>query len=307
MKERICYFNNEYIQESDAKVSISDWGIWEGGVYDVARTYNHVPFKLEEHVERIFRSLRGLPFIQFSRTPEELIEITLELITRNEKSLDQRDDCRIIYRISRGVCFSGSTEPTLFVHLVPYGQSRAEGYQWMSECYEKGVRLVVANTRQIPVQCLDPKIKHSNRLCNRLAQYEAQMIDPDAIALILNTNGYAIECPRDNFFMATNGTLFTSRLIDCLPGITRDTVIELAGELNIECIEKDITVYDLYQSDEIMLTNSSIAIFPVSKFNERVMPDPIPGPITQQLLKAFSKLIDYDIVERTRENYQAGL
>jgi hypothetical protein len=56
-----------------------------------------------------------------------------------------------------------------------------------------------------------------------------------------------------------------------------------------------------------MLTNSSIAIFPVSKFNEKVMPTPIPGTVTRQLLKAFSKLINYDIVERTRENYQAGL
>jgi branched-chain amino acid aminotransferase len=307
MEERICYFNNEYMNESDAKVSMSDWGIWEGGVYDVARTYNHVPFKLEEHVERIFCSLRGLPFIQYNRTPEEMIEITLELIERNEKSLDPRDDWRIIYRISRGVCFSDATKPTLFVHLVPYGPTRAEGYQWMSQCYEKGVRLVVANTRQIPVQCLDPKIKHSNRLCNRLAQYEAHMIDPDAIALILNTDGYAVEGPRDNFFMVRNGTLYTSRLVDCLPGITRDTVIELAGELNIECIEKDITVYDLYQSDEIMLTNSSIAIYPVSKFNERVMPTSIPGPITLQLLQAFGKLVDYDIVERTQENYRTGL
>ncbi|MBW1801356.1 MAG: aminotransferase class IV [Deltaproteobacteria bacterium] len=307
MEERICYFNNDYVKESDAKVSISDWGIWEGGVYDVARTYNHVPFKLEEHVDRIFRSLRGLPFIKFNRTREEVIGITLELIKRNEKNIDPRDDCRIIYRISRGVCFSDSTDPTFFVHLVPYGPARAEGYQWMSESYEKGVRLVVANTRQIPVQCLDPKIKHSNRLCNRLAQYEAHMIDPGAVALILNINGHAMECPRDNFFMVANGTLFTSRLIDCLPGIVRDTVIELAGTLNIACVEKDITVYDLYQSDEMMLTNSSIAIFPVSKFNERVMPAPIPGPVTRQLMQAYSNLVDYDIVERTRENYQAGL
>ncbi len=262
MEERVCYFKNEYVNESDAKLNISDWGIWEGGVYDIARTYNHVPFKLEEHVARIFRSLRGLPFIQFNRTPEEVIDITLELIRRNEKNLDPRDDCRIVYRISRGVCFSDSPEPTFFVHLVPYSISPAEGYRWMAECYEKGVRLVVANTRQIPAQCLDPKIKHSNRLCNRLAQYEAHMIDPSAVALMLNTSGYAMETPRDNFFLVSNGALCTSELTECLPGITRDTVIELAAELNIKCVERDISVYDLYQADEIILDQHQCRCIP---------------------------------------------
>jgi branched-chain amino acid aminotransferase len=305
--ERICYFNNDYVREGDARLSLCDWFVWEGGVYDLARTYDHVPFRLEEHVTRLFRSLRSLPFIQFNRTPQEVMDITLELIHRNKKNLDPRDDCRIVYRISRGVCFSESPEPTFFVHLVPYSSFPADGYRWMAEAYEKGVHLVVANTRQIPAQCLDPKIKHSNRLCNRLAQHEAHMVDPGATALLLSIDGYAMETPRDNFFLVSGGVLFTSELTDCLPGVTRDTVIELAGELKIECVQKAVSVYDLYQADEILLANTSFAIAPVSRFNNRVMPKPIPGPITRRLQEAFSVLARYDIVGRARENAAAGL
>jgi branched-chain amino acid aminotransferase len=307
MEERTCFLNGEFVRESEAKVSLSDWGIWEGGIYDLARTYNHAPFKLDEHVARLFRSLRRLPFIAFNRTPDEVIAITLELVQRNRRGRDPRDDCRIVYRISRGVCFSDSPEPTFFVHLVPYGSSRGEGYRWMAEGYQAGVHLVVANTRQIPAQCLDPKVKHSNRLCNRLAQYEAQMIDPGAIALLLDINGYAMETPRDNFFLVTNGALCTPRLTDCLPGITRDTVIELAGELNIQCVGRDVSLYDLYQADEIMLTNTTIAIMPVSRFNNKRVGESIPGPVTRRLQEAFSKLADYDIVARAKENAEAGL
>jgi len=296
MEERICYFNSEYIKESEARVHISDWGIWEGGVYEVARTYNHVPFKLKEHIDRLFRSLRCLPFIKFDLTPEEVTDITLEVIKRNEECLDPRDDCRVILRVSRGVCFASSSAPTFYIHLVPYSSSVADGYRQMAKWYREGAHMVVASTRQLPIQCLDPKIKHTNRLCNRLAQYEANMVDPEAIALILDINGFAIECPRDNFFMVKDGKLFTSKLTNCLPGITRDTVIELAQELKIECMETDVSVYDLYHADEIMITGTSIAIIPVSKFNERVLPAPIPGAITRQLQSAFSKRVEYDIV-----------
>ena len=305
--ERVCYLNYEYVAEGQAKLDLCDWGIWEGGVYDLARTYNHVPFKLEEHVARLFRSLRGLPFIRFDRTPDDVMEITLELLRRNEGILQPSDDCRIVFRVSRGVCFSDALRATFFVHLVPYSSGAGEGYKWMAQCYEKGIHLVVATTRQIPGPCLDPQIKHSNRLCYRLAQYEAHLVDAGAVALVLTTEGYAAESPRDNFFLVSNGVLFTSKVNDCLPGITRDTVIELAGPLGIEFVEKDVSVYDLYQADEIMLTNSTIGIAPVSRFNGQVVRMPVPGPITQRLQQAFGELVDYDIVERTRQNVGAGL
>jgi len=300
MEEQICYFNGEYIRESEAKIHISDWGLWEGGVYELARTYNHVPFKLKEHIDRFLRSLRCLPFIEFSLTPEEVTDITLEVLKCNEEYLEPGDDYRIIYKLTRGIHFAPSPGPTFYTHLAPLSTDYAKAAKW----YQKGAHMVVASTRNIPPQCLDPKIKHTNRLCNDLADYEAKMVDPEAFALMLDINGFATECPRNNFFMVKDSKLFTSRLNNCLPGITRETVLELAKELKIEGVETDLCVYDLYNADEIMITGTSFAIIPVSKFNERALPTPIPGTITKQLQSAFSKKVHYDIIQRVLDYVQ---
>jgi len=296
MEEKICYFNGQYIRESEAKIHISDWGLREGGVYDIGRTYNYVPFKLKEHVDRFFRSLRSLPFIEFSLTPEEVTDITLEVLKRNEKFLDKETDCMFVYRLTRGrsLSFTLPPSPTFFVHLMPL----LTDYKKMAKLYQEGAHMVVASTRQIPPQCLDPKIKHTNKLCHRLAEYEAKMVDPEAFPLMLDINGFATECLMSNFFMVKGDKLFTSRLTNCLPGITRETVLELARELKVECVETDLCVYDLYNADEIMITATSFAIIPVSKFNEKVLPKPIPGAFTKHLQSSFSKKVDFDIVQR---------
>ena len=290
MDERVCYFNGEYVGEDNAKVSIVDWGFREGGVYEITRTYDRIPFRLDEHVDRLFRSLRCLPFIQISLTPREVKNVTLELLKRNETCLGPEDDYSIIYRVTRD---------TLCIHMSPLSSGRFSGsYESMAKLYRYGAHLVVASTRQIPPQCLDPKIKHTNRLCNDLADYEAKMVDPGAFALMLDINGVAAECPTHNFFLVKEGRLFTPSLSSCLPGVSRQVVLELANELDIEHYEKDIYVYDLYNADEIILTATSFAIVPVSKFNSIRLPAPVPGPITVRLQSAFSRIVGYDIVQR---------
>ncbi len=301
MEEKICYFNGEYIKESEAKIHISDWAIWEGGVYDIGRTFNHIPFKLEEHIDRLFRSLRCLPFIRLNVMPQELKVITLEVLKRNERHLDPRDDYRYIYRVTRGITSDPAAALTFYVYLDSLAPI-VGGYEKIARWYTEGAHMVVASTRQIPPQCLDPKIKHSNRLCNSLAEFEAQMVDPDAFPLMLDMYGFATECARQSFLMVKEGKLLTSRLTNSLGGITRATVLELARGLGIACLETDLCVYDLYNADEIMIASSSFCIVPVSKFNDRVFEEPMPGPITRQLMSAFSKLANCDFVQQIVSN-----
>ena len=191
MAERICYLNGLYIKEREAKISILDWGLSEGGVYDLARTYNHIPFKLKLHIGRLFRSIRSLPFIQFDLTPEEVYEITLQVLEQNERCLDPQDDWAILFRITRGIQFVSSSKPTFYIHTVPlpFGCTKEQMARW----YTEGAHLVVPSTRQIPPQCLDPKIKHTNRLCNNLAEYEARLIDSEAFTLMLDIHGVAAD------------------------------------------------------------------------------------------------------------------
>ncbi len=296
MEDLICYFNGEYIKESEVKLSINDYFIREGGVYDMGRSYNHVPFFWKEHVDRLFYSLRAL-HIESGLTPEETLNISFEVFRRNEKYLEPEDDFVIHYLISRGASthyFAPPTGPTILIHCI----NLLPVYEMQAKDYQEGIHLVVASTRQIPAQCLDPKIKYTNRLCNSSAMFEAKMVDPKAWALMLDINGRVAEGPIYNCLMVRDGKLLTPKLHNALGGITRGTLLRLAKECGIETEETDLYVYDFYNADEIFITANSYTILPVAKFNERELPKPVPGQVTQQLYSAFSKLIGVDIVKR---------
>ena len=296
LPELIFYFNGKFVKESEAKFSWLDELRRGVCVYDVARTYNHVPFFWKEHIDRLYRSLHYLR-IDPGLTPQEMYDITLEVFKRNEKYLEPEDDFILIQRVSRGVSthfFAPPTRPTVIVNcanLIP-------NYEQMAKRYKEGIHLVVANTRQIPPQCLDVKSKNTNRLCNKLADFEAKMVDPQAWALMLDIYGRVAEGVRYNCFMVRDGRLLTPRRDNVLGGVTRATLLRLAEELKIESAETDLYVYDLYNADEIFMTANSLTIAPVAKFNERVLSKPVPGPVTQQLLSAFSKLVGVDIAQR---------
>jgi len=98
--------------------------------------------------------------------------------------------------------------------------------------------------------------------------------------------------------MVRDGKLLTPKPTNILGGVTRATILTLARELGIESAETDLCVYDLYNADEIFVTGSSFVIYPVAKFNGRTLAKPVPGPITQQLFSAFSRLVGVDIVQR---------
>lgn len=303
MKELVCYFNGQYMKESEVRIGLWDMGLWQGGLYEVARSYNHVLPLLAKHIDRLFNSLRPV-YIDIDLSPEAVYNIGLEVFKRNEKNLAPEDDFLLIYRITRGIMprfMVPPAGPTILVNCAYLSNQ----YEQQVKYYQEGVHLVVVNIRQIPPQCLDPKIKHLNRMCNDLADLEAKRIDPQAEALLLDINGFAAECPRKNFFMVKEGRLLTSKPTNCLGGVTRATIIELAKELKMEFAEADLSPYDFYNADEIFLTGTSFAVYPVAKFNGRVLEKPIPGPITRQLLSAFGKKVGIDIIQRAASYVQA--
>ena len=298
MDDLICYFNGEYLRQSDVKISPWDTALWQGMVYEMSRTYNHVPFFWREHIDRMYHSLRYVR-IDPGLTREEMYNITLEVFQLNKRYLPPEDDFVVAHGVSRGArtnpySTDSPTIPTVLVNLC----NISPAYNMQAKIYQKGIHLVVVNTRQIPIQCLDPKSKITNRMCNTMASLEAKIVDPEAWALMLDVNGRVAEGSTYNCFIVRDGKLLTPKLDNILAGVTRATVLRLARELGIETEEKDLWVYDLYNADEIFVTAQSFTIGPVAKFNDRVLPVPIPGLITNQLLLAFSKLVGVDIVKR---------
>jgi branched-chain amino acid aminotransferase len=295
MTERIAYFNGDYIPESEVRISMYDRGFLYGdGAYDIARTFRHRPFRLAEHVDRLFRSLKYIG-LDIGLTAQQVFDITLEVFERNRKLLDPEDDFLLIQRISRGVGgFVPEGSPTMIIHCAPIPFDRFVSH------YQEGIHLALVSTRRTPPQCLDPRAKLHNKLNHIQAEKEARAVDPQAFALMLDLDGYVAEGPSYNVLMVRERTLLSPRDQNILEGVTRDALMELAPKIGLDVLETNLTPYDLYTADELLIVSTSYTLFPVATFNGRRLAGELPGPVTRQILKAWADLTGVDIIDQAR-------
>ena len=303
MKERILYMNGAFIPEKEAKVSIFDRGFQLGdSVFDVARTFGHKPFKLDGHIERLYRSLKAVR-INLRIRPDEMKDITLKVLSSNLDLIGQNDDYWLIQVVTRGVTEGGPAtttsasdgEPTVIVYCQPVPFKRFAKY------YSSGIHAIISSVRGIPPECVDARIKTYSRLNYVLADLEVKAQDPAAYALLLDTKGNLTEGTTNNLFLVSAGRLFTAKH-NVLWGVTRQTVIDLAQELRIPTIEGDFTPYDLYTADEAFLSITSGVILPIAVVNGTRITETIPGPITAKLLKAFSDKVGVDVIKQAESH-----
>ncbi len=138
-------------------------------------------------------------------------------------------------------------------------------------------------------------MKCRSRMHYYLAEKEVHRTDPDASALLLNLAGNVTETNTGNFLMVEGDTLISPTLANTLPGISRATVIELAGELGIPFTERDITVVDAQSAREAFLSSTSYCLMPVTKINDAVIGDGRPGAVYRRLKTAWSRRVGLDI------------
>jgi branched-chain amino acid aminotransferase len=168
------------------------------------------------------------------------------------------------------------------------------------EIYDKGIALITASTRRIPMDCLDPRIKSLNYLNNILAKLEARSAGC-LEAVMLNQQGFVAECTADNLFIVKNNIVKTPELLQgALAGITRGAVLGLAREAKLPTEETKLAVHDLYTADECFLTGTGAEVMPVIGVDGREVGDGKPGAITLRLLEAFQEL---RVHEGTRVEY----
>jgi branched-chain amino acid aminotransferase len=271
----VAYVNGEYVPRGEARISVFDFGFLRGdAVFDTTSAWNGRIFKLSQHLERLDLSLRAAR-IPCPLSLEELAGVILEtarrcrldnayvqtIVTRGEPPLGVRDltQCR----------------PGLVVFVVPY--------VWIlnPEQIRSGGRAMIASTRALPVQCLDPKIKSLSRQHFNLAVLQGKAAGMD-VALILDLDGHLTEGPGFNVFVVRRGELF-SPPEGILMGITRQTVFELAAEHGIPAREAQLTAYDLYAADEVFATSTAGGIMPLVEIDGRPIGDGKPGPVSQRI------------------------
>lgn len=295
----IVYLNGEYIPAEQAKLPINDMGFIKGdGVFDVCRTFNHKPYKLKEHIERLYKSLKYVR-IDPGITPEEMEQISLEVLERNVHFFGEDDDFQIVQRVTRGpfpatfpLNLAYPPSPTVYVYFSPIA------FENFARLYKTGRKLVTVSVRHMPPECVDPKVKHQSRLHFILALLEAQQKDPEAWALMQDLEGNITEPWGANLLFLSKGKIMTSTRQTILEGITRETVLKLANELGLPVIEGNFTPYDVYNANEALVTATSYEILPVCSLDGIKIGEQIPGPITTRLIKALSEEVGIDIVEQ---------
>ena len=294
MVDTITYHNGEWTPRSEVKVDLADRGFWVGdAVFDVARTFGGKSFRMKEHVERLYRSLKYAR-IDSGLSLDEMIDVSEEIIQRNEHLRGEFGDWHVWQAVTRGV--GGFHElperATVIIQCLPVP------FKQYADLYRAGAHAVIPKTRSYSHQSLDPKVKHYSRMNFNLAEMEVRDVDPEGWALLTDERGNLTEGTGYNFFLVTNGTIRTPADSTVLQGVSRGAVMDLARQLNIPIVEEDLQPYDLYTADEAFFSTTPWCVLPITKADNRQVADGKPGPISQQLMAAWSEMVGMDIVDQ---------
>lgn len=286
----VCWLNGKMVPLAEARVSVFDHGLLYGdGVFEGIRFYRRRPFRLAQHLARLQASAAALRL----SVPYDRAE--LELAVQEAISAFGGSDGYLRLVVTRGegklgLDPSSCGRPSTFIiadelTLVPASVRRG------------GARVIIAATRRLPLDGLDPRVKSLNYLNHILARIEASNAGADE-AILLNHAGYVTEGSADNVFIVRRGALLTPPPIDgALEGVTREAVMQAATEIGVAAGEATLAPYDLYTADECFLTGTGAELIPVREIDGRPLRY-CPGPVFTALHKAFGELIEREIMRR---------
>ena len=272
MTQPICYLNGKYVPFDQACLPLNDLGIVRGyGVFDFLRTYNGVPFKLREHVQRLQNSAK-LIGLSLPWSTAEIAEITQNTLTHNHLP---EANIRIVVTGGASADFiTPLGQPSLMVIVTPVSQ-------YPQEYYEQGIKVIT-----VPIERFIPKAKSLNYISAIGALQQAKQTNA-VEALYVNSQGEVLEGTTTNFFVFRGSQLITPKE-GILNGITRDVILELAKD-RFEIVEQSIAYSQLNHCDEAFITSSTKEIMPVVQIDELHISQGKPGENTQNLMHLFQK------------------
>lgn len=272
MTQPICYLNGKYVPFAQACLPLNDLGIVRGyGVFDFLRTYNGVPFKLTEHIQRLQNSAK-LIGLSLPWSTAEIEEITQNTLTHNHLP---EANIRIVVTGGASADFiTPLGQPSLMVIVTPVSE-------YPQEYYEQGIKVIT-----VPIERFIPKAKSLNYISAIGALQQAKQTNA-VEALYMNSQGDVLEGTTTNFFIFRGSQLITPKE-GILNGITRDVILELAKD-KFEIVEQSIAYSQLNHCDEAFITSSTKEIMPVVQIDELHIFQDKPGENTQTLMHLFQK------------------
>lgn len=275
----LAWLDGEFLPLEQARVSPMDRGFLFGdSIYEVIPVYASVPFRLDEHLQRLGRSLAAIDLAD-PYTPGQWKEMLAELVDRNGGG-----NLALYVQVTRGQVArrdhafpEGNTPPTVFATASPVEPPAADEPETAT-----GVAVITLDD----IRWSRCDIKTTALLANVLLRQQAAR--EGASEAILLRDGFVTEGAASNVFVVHNRVVVTppnSHLI--LPGITRDLVIELCREHGIAVEEREIGETELRAADEIWLSSSTRELVPAARLNGHAVGDGIPGPVWKQLARHY--------------------
>lgn len=271
----LVYVNGEMKSRAEARVSVFD-SVVQGGdaVWEGLRVYRGRIAAFSAHLARLQNSAKALAFAAVPSS-QEIQAAVFETLRAN----DMRDGAHIRLTLTRGEKITSGMNP----RLNQSGCSLIVLAEWKPPVYsDDGIRVISASTRRNTPSCLDSKIHHNNLLNNILASIEANVAGADS-AVMLDINGFVSETNDTNIFMVRGGTVCTPHADACLPGLTRQMVLDICREQGIPAVERNLSLTELYTADEAFTSGTMGELTPVLEADGRTIGTGSPGELTRRL------------------------
>lgn len=287
------YIDGKFYPQEEAKVSVFDHTLLYGdGVFEGIRVYGGNIFRLDEHLDRLYDSAHYI-MLQIPMDKQAMTEAVADTVRRNDIH-----DGYIRLVITRGVGTLGLDPWRCKVASVIIIADKIKLYP--DETYKNGLHLITVPTMRNRAESLNGRVKSCNYLNNILAKIEAKNSGLEE-AVMLDQNGYVVECTGDNIFIVKRRVVFTPPVyLGALNGVTRSTIIDTARDKGYEVREEPFTRYELFTADECFLTGTAAEAIPVVVVDKRMIGTGKPGPITEELIAGFrarTKVEGYQVYE----------
>ncbi len=294
-KNNLIWFNGEIVRADELHLGIGTHGLHYGtGVFEGIRSYatdqGAALFRLPEHLRRLYASANvyGMK-IKFSEA--ELIEACCQVVTLNELT-----NCYL-----RPLVFLG--DESLGIKANPEVKVAVMAFEWTTnpKGQREGIRTTISPYTKFNSSMMPTTAKACGQYINsRLALREAEARGYDE-AILLNTEGNLAEGSVENIFLVKDGTLFTNDAASSiLMGITRASIIDLAGDRGIPVVVQSLSIEELKNADEAFFTGTAIEILPIREVDKVMISNGEPGKITRQLQENFTATVTGKNVARAQ-------
>ncbi len=281
------FIDGKFYPRNKAKVSVFDHCLLYGdGIFEGIRIYDGCVFRLQEHLKRLYTSAKYI-MMKIPLSIDEIEWVVLETCRRNNL---QNGYIRLL--VTRGEGDLGLSPSLCKQPTIICIASKIKLYP--EAAYSKGLDIITVPTQRMVASGLNPRVKSCNYLNNILAKIEGAN-SGCVEALMLNADGYVIECTGDNIFLFKDGVLYTPpTYMGALRGITRDAIIEIATQMGYIVKEEPFTRFEVFDADECFMTGTAAEVVPVVKVDARPIGTGRPGRMTKKLNRKFRQIVSLE-------------